>query len=1011
MARPIPKPLALAASATALAALALLALAVALASAEPTDLYMLEEISSAHSATSVAVRADGLETIVLESKYDNVSRLYDNDLMRLVDTTLSSVRSWSDVNWKWTFAAFDPSSTEGLLGGTNGVLMSYDGGSLSAVSGLQSYMTVTCVDWHPTEGYAFVGTSYGYIYKYDGRLTQTNNVGNSVSDVDFAPNGSEAAFAAYYQMYIVNLTTNSWRSYANLELEDGYYYYCYAVEYDRSSRYLYSQWYDLRGGNAILRLRGELWEEFANINGQVNRMVFETEGSFLFCALTDGMYTVTGNFAVPLEGWGITTGKGGCPDVAIDDHTFTFLFGNDDGIWKDRQKPDIKPWLLEDVEDATCNEDDATSGHHLVDMLDYVTDDRFAWKLRFEVDVPQPTPALEVRPDGQFLTVVQKEPNWNGKLSIRVKVWDRGYDNIVGSTDDNWNHTNFFTITVKPVNDPIRMLRVDDKVVGEDVMVFFVDEAQYLNLTLDFEDVDLDTPGWSFNRSLPSMKVLAPGPGVGAWTLSFLPRNRDVGTIYILLSVADGMGSTDRVALAFHVRNVNNPPRLLGVTDRTVHEDSWLNMTISAVDEDIEIGIGDVLQFSTNRTDDANSDDLPNFGLYVDALDPTRIHVYFLPTNEDVGAVLVEFRVRDGLGPFGTWDDTRTMAITVVNTNDAPVFATIGGVDVVDLVVLDLEATEDVELLVDLVAHDDDGDPLTFYVDDVRFRLVTGAGDGTAQLRFLPTNDDVGPNFVDLSVWDDHNSFGSILLNASVTNVNDVPVIVTFEARAGAGQSRLDFTLWEDQAFTAPVVVLDVDSGGLTFSDTSGIFTIETDAADPHRATLRWTPGQADVGLHVTTVMVDDRDGGRASITVGLDVMDVNDPPSVPTITQLAFESPVSFQITPAADPEGDTLTYIWDYGDFTPVESGTDLVRPTHTYTRWGTFHLTLTVSDGRGGESAASLDVLVQQTGEEEKPVKVEKGPVGLILLLTLLSLVAAAVMVYLYLTTPQRGAGGGA
>jgi len=119
----------------------------------------------------------------------------------------------------------------------------------------------------------------------------------------------------------------------------------------------------------------------------------------------------------------------------------------------------------------------------------------------------------------------------------------------------------------------------------------------------------------------------------------------------------------------------------------------------------------------------------------------------------------------------------------------------------------------------------------------------------------------------------------------------------------------------------------------------------------------------------------------------------------------------VGFQITPATDPEGDPLTYHWDYGDFTPVDIGTDLLRPSHTYTRWGTFHLTLTVTDGRGGEAVATLDVLVQQSGEEEEPVEVQPGPVGLVLLLTLLALVAAAVMMYLYLTTPRKRTGGGA
>ncbi|NIP33352.1 MAG: hypothetical protein GWN18_00360, partial [Thermoplasmata archaeon] len=154
--------------------------------------------------------------------------------------------------------------------------------------------------------------------------------------------------------------------------------------------------------------------------------------------------------------------------------------------------------------------------------------------------------------------------------------------------------------------------------------------------------------------------------------VTFLPRNKDVGSVYVNMTVTDGFGSFVYAEMVFHVSNVNNPPKLVGIRDRTVKEDNELRFKVSAKDEDLEIGIENYLVFSTNRTDGVGDDDLPNFRFEQDGSDPTRINVTFNPTNEDVGDIYVEFRVSDGFGAPGEWQDVRSMRITVLNTNDAP---------------------------------------------------------------------------------------------------------------------------------------------------------------------------------------------------------------------------------------------------------------------------------------------------------------------------------------------------
>jgi glucose/arabinose dehydrogenase/PKD repeat protein len=64
----------------------------------------------------------------------------------------------------------------------------------------------------------------------------------------------------------------------------------------------------------------------------------------------------------------------------------------------------------------------------------------------------------------------------------------------------------------------------------------------------------------------------------------------------------------------------------------------------------------------------------------------------------------------------------------------------------------------------------------------------------------------------------------------------------------------------------------------------------------------------------------------------------------------------VSFDGSGSTDPDGDALTYEWDFGDGTPHASG---AKVSHTYTNPGTFTATLTVRDGRGGVGTATVRI----------------------------------------------------
>lgn len=83
------------------------------------------------------------------------------------------------------------------------------------------------------------------------------------------------------------------------------------------------------------------------------------------------------------------------------------------------------------------------------------------------------------------------------------------------------------------------------------------------------------------------------------------------------------------------------------------------------------------------------------------------------------------------------------------------------------------------------------------------------------------------------------------------------------------------------------------------------------------------------------------------------------------------FGNDITFDGSGSFDPDGDGLTYSWDFGDGTPAGSG---VAPAHNYAARGIYTVTLTVNDGTADSVPSVTTATVFTPGQ---PVPYADGP----------------------------------
>jgi MYXO-CTERM domain-containing protein len=133
----------------------------------------------------------------------------------------------------------------------------------------------------------------------------------------------------------------------------------------------------------------------------------------------------------------------------------------------------------------------------------------------------------------------------------------------------------------------------------------------------------------------------------------------------------------------------------------------------------------------------------------------------------------------------------------------------------------------------------------------------------------------------------------------------------------------------------------DADGDSLTFALTSqpegGVL-----AGTP--PSLTFTPAQSFRGRTSFTFTASDGSATSEPATVTLDVVNRAPQATFSVNNPLPYRGQLVGFTASASDPDGDALTYRWDFGDASPQASG---ASASHTYEAPGRYTVTLTVTD----------------------------------------------------------------
>ncbi|MFM9841835.1 MAG: Ig-like domain-containing protein [Dongiaceae bacterium] len=505
--------------------------------------------------------------------------------------------------------------------------------------------------------------------------------------------------------------------------------------------------------------------------------------------------------------------------------------------------------------------------------------------------------------------------NADGTLTYAPDANYHGSDTITYTVSDGEGGTASATVavTVNPVNDA-PVAKDDSATTNEDTGITF-------NVLQNDSDPDGDILTVTGASALHGAVVVnADG------TLTYTPDANYHGGDTITYSVTDGREATADAQVDVTVVSVNDNP-VAGDDAATTDEDKSVTITVLGNDGDLD---GDLITV-TGAT--------AGHGTVTINADGSLTYKGDADFN---GTDSISYKIDDGHGGSAS----ATVAVTVNAVNDVPVAK--GDAASVD---------EDNSVTVNVLGNDGDvdGDTLSVTGASAGHGTVTVNGDGS--LTYKGDANFNGTDTITYSISDGNGGASSAAVAVTVTPVNDAPV--------AAGDAAVTN---EDTAVTVNVLGNDGDVDGDTLAVTQaaaahGTVTINGDG------TLTYTPAANYNGADTITYSISDGHGGTSSASVAVTINAVNDAPVAKNDTATVNEDGLVRMAVLAndSDVDGDKLTVTGasaEHGTVIVNKSGTIDYMPGTNYN--GSDTITYSVSDGKGGNSTATVTVTVNPVND---------------------------------------------
>ncbi len=273
-----------------------------------------------------------------------------------------------------------------------------------------------------------------------------------------------------------------------------------------------------------------------------------------------------------------------------------------------------------------------------------------------------------------------------------------------------------------------------------------------------------------------------------------------------------------------------------------------------------------------------------------------------------------------------------------------------------------LQVAEAASLSVEISATDEDGDSLEFSADALpAFASLTPGTGNSAILQLEPGYADAGEYSFEVSV-SDGKAVDSQTVTLTVGNSNRLPELTVAPTHS----------VRENEQLTITASATDPDNEALTYTvaglPSFGSFTDNRDGT----ATIILAPGFEAAGPYTVTLTVTDISDGSTSADLAVTVTNVNRPPMIlsqPVVSATGGDS-YTYPVI-AEDPDTDPLQFTLTAAPFgMQVGESTGQITWIPGRTQVGQQNVSVTVSDGQGGDAAQTFSIEVIAGPDRESP-----------------------------------------